>query len=130
MFNNETDHVHIIHNSSEATERGSRLSFYTLGTTDNSNYSIEFTDEPKQEIGRFYTIEGQFKNNSNKHFTTVELNFSLLNKDGDKIGDVHAYCDGLNSNQTWKFVAGNSTVLEINERAVSAILDDVIYTTL
>ena len=130
LFASKADSIHIIHNSSEAIEHGARMSFYTLGTTENTDYTIKFNEEPKQEINRFYTVEGEFTNNTDKHFTTVELNFSLLDKNGNKVGDIHGYCDGLNPGQTWKFVASNSKVFETNIHATSAILDDVIYTTL
>ena len=130
LFANEVDSVHVIHNSSEATEHGAKISFYTLGTTKNTDYTIEFNNKPKQEINHFYTIEGKFTNNTDKHFTTVELNFSLLDKEGNKVGDVHGYCDGLNSGQTWKFVADNSKAFKTDTPVISAILDDVIYTML
>ena len=94
-----TDRTHVIHNSSQMAEHGVRVGYYVLGTTENDNYIIKFDDEPQQEMNNFYTIKGNFKNNSGKHFTTVELNFSLLDKNNNKVGDISAYCDGLNDGQ-------------------------------
>ena len=123
------DRTHLIHSSSEMAEHGSRVGYYILGSTENENYEIEF-NEPEQDVNKFYTIEGTFVNTSGSHFTTVELSFSLLDKDGNKISDAHAYCDGLNSNQTWKFVATNSSSQPymLKDTVASAILDDVLYT--
>lgn len=123
-----TDRTHIIHNSSKMAEQGARVGYYVLGTTENDKYNIEFDDELKQKEPGYYSIEGNFTNNSDKHFTTVELNFSLLDKDGNKVGDIYAYCDGLNANQVWKFTAINSEIFKTDVNATSAILDNVIYT--
>lgn len=125
---NNIDRTHVIHNSSEMAEHGARVGYYVLGTTENDNYSIKFNDKPQQEIKNFYTVEGMFTNNSGQHFTTVELNFSLLDKNGNKVGDIFAYCDGLNADQTWSFKAVNSKIIEPNSPVISATLDNVIYT--
>ena len=125
---NGTDRTHVIHNSSEMAEHGVRVGYYVLGTTENNNYIIEFDDKPQQEVDDFYIVKGKFKNNSGQHFTTVELNFSLLDKDNNKVGDVFAYCDGLNDGQVWSFKATNSQMIKPDSQAVSAILDNVIYT--
>lgn len=124
----DADRTHIIHNSSKMAERGVRVGYYVLGTTENENYVIEFDDKPQQEIHHYYTVKGTFKNNSNEHFTTVELNFSLLDKNNNKVGDIFAYCDGLNPDQTWSFKAVNSNIIDSDSLVTSAILDSVIYT--
>lgn len=122
------DRTHVIHSSSEMAERGARVGYYVLGTTENDNYIIEFDDKPQQEINNYYTVRGTFKNNSQDHFTTVELNFSLLDKNGNKVGDVFAYCNGLNPDQTWSFKAVNPNIINSDSLITSAILDSVIYT--
>ena len=45
-------------------------------------------------------INGLFTNETDEHFTIVELNFSLLDGEGNKVGDAYAECDGLNPGQT------------------------------
>ena len=90
----------MIHSSSEAAEHGAKLVLYTLGSEENTEYAIDFDATPQQDIGSIYNVNGTFTNTSDKHFTSVELNFSLLDKDGNKIGDTFAYCDGLNAGQT------------------------------
>ena len=123
-----TDRTHVVHNSSKIAEHGVRVGYYVLGTTENEKYTIEFNDEIKQGDNNLYSTTGMFTNNSDTHFTTVELNFSLLDKDNNKVGDIHAYCDGLNPGQTWAFKTDYLQNSELSSQPVSAILDDVIYT--
>ena len=126
---NQSNRVHVVHSTSEMAERGARVVLYGLGDQENDDYDISFNDMP-QGKNKIYNVEGSFKNTSNKHFTTVELNFSLLDKNGNKIGDAYAQCDGLNTGQTWKFYATNNKPIEISAVAVKVILDDVIITML
>lgn len=101
---------------------------YYLGGQDTSDYRIEFNNNPEHPIARFYNTSGEFTNTTESHFSSVELNFSLLDKDSNKIGDLKAYCDGLCPGQTWKFVASTQTNLEVDATGVNVMLDDVIIT--
>jgi hypothetical protein len=132
IVSNEADSVHVVHNSSKMAEHGARIAFYNLGTTKTESYEINFDENPYHSVNRFYTIGGTFTNKTDRHFTTIELNFSLLDENNNKIGDAYARCDGLNPGQTWSFEAENTTILKLDEqdRAVTAVLDDVIYTVL
>lgn len=123
-----TDRTHVIHNSSTMAEHGVRVGYYVLGTTENEKYTVEFNDKIKEENDNFYYTAGIFTNNSDEHFTTVELNFSLIDKNNNKVGDIHAYCDGLNSGQTWAFKTDSLQKSELYSQPISVILDDVIYT--
>lgn len=130
LFSGQVGRVHIIHSSNEMADRGAKIVLYNLGNEKTNIYDINFNDVPQKNAGRIYNIEGSFTNTFDKHFTTVELNFSLLDKDGNKIGDAFTSCSGLNTGQTWNFSATNNKVIETNTQAVSVILDDVIITTL
>lgn len=130
LISYEADSVHVVHNSSEMAEEGARIVFYNLGTTKSNSYDITYKEEPEQHINRFYIIKGEFKNITERHFTTVKLNFSLLDKNGNKVGDAYAFCDGLDTNQTWEFSAENTVILGEDLHAAAAVLDDVIYTVL
>lgn len=123
----QADRIHVIHNSSRMAERGVRVGFYVLGTNNNDNYTIKFNNKPEKK-NNSYIVNGQFTNKSDEHFTTVELNFSLLDKNKNKIGDIFAYCNGLNANQTWDFTAVDLQNFKLNGNVDSVILDDVIYT--
>lgn len=73
---------------------------YILGTEESNKYKIKYNDKPEDAIAHRYAIDGLFTNETEEHFATIELNFSLLDKQGNKIGDAYASCDGLNSKQT------------------------------
>lgn len=130
LVSHEADSIHVVHNSSEMAEQGARIIFYNLGTTESSSYNISYSDKPQQSANRFYTVNGEFINITERHFTSIELNFSLLDKSGNKIGDAYAFCEGLNPNQTWKFCAENTKMLGDGLHATSVVLDDIIYTVL
>jgi len=130
FISHEADSIHIVHNSSEMAEEGARIVFYNLGATESNSYNINYNDEPEQSVNRFYIVSGEFTNTTERHFTTVKLNFSLLDKSGNKIGDAYAFCDGLDPNQTWEFKAENTIRLGEELYAASAVLDDVIYSVL
>ena len=98
---------------------------YILGSQKTSDYRISFDETPAHSMGKIYTIEGEFKNTTEGHFSFVELNFSLLNEEGAKIGDLKAHCEGLSPGQTWRFVASNQTNTDINGAGYSVMLDDV-----
>ena len=129
MLPHQVNRVHILHSSSAMSEHGARAVLYALGNEDNDVYEINFNSKP-QENGKIYNIDGTLKNISDKHFTSIELNFSLLDKDGNKIGDAFARCDGLNVEQLWKFSATNNQTIETDSKVTKVILDDAIITTL
>ena len=129
MLPHQVNRIHVLHSSSKMSEQGARVVLYALGNEDNDVYEINFSPKP-QENGKIYNINGTLKNISDKHFTSIELNFSLLDKDGNKIGDAFARCNGLNTEQTWEFSATNNQIIETDSKITEVILDDAIITTL
>lgn len=117
------------HGITQVIDENNRIDYfqihYILGSEESDKYSINYSSQPETVVTNRYGISGLFVNETNEHFTAVELNFSLLDKDGNKIGDAYANCNGLNSKQGWNFIATNMNVIEVNAKAVSAILDDV-----
>lgn len=98
---------------------------YILGSQKTSDYRISFDETPAHLMGKNYTIEGEFKNTTEGHFSSVELNFSLLDEEGKKIDDLKACCDGLSPGQAWKFVAANEPDSNINGAGYTVMLDTV-----
>lgn len=79
---------------------------YYLGGTDSSDYRIDFNKNPDYDtIKQCYKTEGVFTNTTEGHMKSVKLNFSLLDKDGNKIYGLTADCTGLHPGQSWKFLA-------------------------
>lgn len=123
-------HTGIFNNSANMVKIENQIAqddiHYYLNDEQSSDYKIEFNDIPEHPVAKFYEVSGLFTNTSDRHFKSIELDFSLLDKDKNKIGDLKAYCDGLNAGQSWMFTATNQTNLEVNVAGVEVILDDVI----
>ena len=99
---------------------------YYLGGMDSSDYRIDFNKNPDYDtIKQCYKTEGVFTNTTEGHMKSVKLNFSLLDKDGNKIYGLTADCTGLHPGQSWKFLAiSQSDLRGIPE--CSVMLDSVI----
>ena len=98
--------------------------FYHLESqAPSSEYSIDYDKVPSALSNKVYYVDGFFTNSSEKHFNSIRLKFSLLDKDKNKIGTAIAYCDGLAAGQVWKFSASNTAVIESKAVVVSAALD-------
>ena len=74
----------------------------------SSEYSIDYNDKPSYSDSK-YQIEGYLVNISERHFSSIELKFSLFDVDNNKIGDAIAKCEGLSPGQQWKFTATNTS---------------------
>lgn len=98
---------------------------YILGSQKTSDYRISFDETPAHSMGGNYTIEGEFKNTTEGHFSFIELNFSLLDEEGKKIDDLKACCGGLSPGQAWKFIATNEPDSDINGAGYTVMLDAV-----
>ena len=72
---------------------------YLLGTEGSDQYVLTYDNVPTSIAENHYTIKGEFVNETEEHFAAIELNFSLLDKEGNKIGDAYASCNGLNPAQ-------------------------------
>lgn len=76
----------------------------------SSEYSIDYDAKPSY-LDSKYQIEGYFINISERHFSSIELKFSLFDEDNNKIGDAVARCEGLSPSQQWKFTATNTNII-------------------
>ena len=98
---------------------------YILGSQKTSDYRISFDETPTHSMGENYAIEGEFKNTTEGHFSSIELSFSLLNEEGKKIDDLKACCGGLSPGQAWKFIAINEPDSKVNGAGYTVMLDAV-----
>ena len=116
------DHISFTQTSHEQTATNE---IHYLGGADSSDYYIEFNNELKRTSDGF-EIEGLFVNTTKKHMRSIELNFSLLDQDNNKIDDLIISCNGLHSEQAWKF--STKTNLDIDISSITIMLDDVTVT--
>ena len=98
---------------------------YILGLNSSDKYTIDYNSTPEVVNENHFHVNGLFTNETDEHFTIVELNFSLLDGEGNKVGDAYAECDGLNPGQTWNFTAITRSTSETKIDATAVILDDV-----
>jgi len=88
-----------VHPHEETVNVAHRAEYYTK-IEEMDKYQLVYGNVPKQTIAQFYAVEGTFTNTTEDHLVSVELNFSLLDKNDMKIGDVYATCDGLKPGET------------------------------
>ena len=136
------DHISFTQTSHEQTATNE---IHYLGGADSSDYYIEFNNELKRTSDGF-EIEGLFVNTTKKHkcqdagsiqetaaaFSKAE-NASILFvkifmkcQENNKIDDLIISCNGLHSEQAWKF--STKTNLDIDISSITIMLDDVTVT--
>ena len=78
----------------------------TNATTASAKYSI--TDEAVDTTSKPYStqITGTFTNTTNKAFSSVSIEYTIFDADGNQIGTASAYTGVLEPNTPWKFEAG------------------------
>lgn len=115
----------IVQLTNENNEIDYPQTYYALGIDESDKYKIEYAVKPETINKGYYKINGSFVNETGKHFAAIKLNFSLLDKNKSKVGDIYAECDGLNPKQAWSFTAMNTAPLEIDEKVTEVVLDDI-----
>ncbi|MCK9583053.1 MAG: FxLYD domain-containing protein [Endomicrobiales bacterium] len=56
-------------------------------------------------------IEGKVRNNTDKVYSYVEIDFNLYDRDGNQVGSTMAYVTNLEANGVWRFRAA---VFDVN----------------
>lgn len=79
------------------------------GETTTTTAASKFTYQiDKQYVGDYdigYYIEGFVKNNTNKEYSYIQIEFVCYDKDGNNLGTALDNSNNLLANQTWKFKA-------------------------
>lgn len=68
-------------------------------------FTYEITNQYSDELGISYYIEGSLKNNKNKDYSYVQIEFVCYDSDGNNLGTAMDNTNNLLGNQTWKFKA-------------------------
>lgn len=71
---------------------------------EKENFSYKISKEYTDEIGSHY-IEGAVKNNNNKNYSYVQIEFVCYDKKGNNLGTAVDNTNNLGANETWKFKA-------------------------
>lgn len=66
-------------------------------------YTIDSAGPDEYNIG--YYIEGTVKNNKNKEYSYVQIEFICYDRDGNNLGTAIDNTNNLLGNETWKFKA-------------------------
>lgn len=74
-------------------------------SSSKDNFSYEVTNSYPTEYDLWYYIEGTVKNNSNKDYSYVQIEFICYDKDGNNIGTAMDNTSNLGAYETWKFKA-------------------------
>ncbi len=78
------------------------------GTTEPKKTELELLKGHKgyaDEYGTFYYIEGTVKNNTDKDYSYVDIEFNVYDKNGNNLGSCYDNNSNLEANGTWKFKA-------------------------
>lgn len=67
-------------------------------------FSHEISNEYTDSIGTHY-IEGIVKNENDKEYSYVQIDFVCYDKDGNNLGTAMDNTNNLGANETWKFKA-------------------------
>ena len=87
---------------------------------EQENFDHDITNEYTDSIGTHY-IEGTLKNNNNKEYSYLQIEFVCYDADGNNLGTALDNTNNLGSNETWKFKAmllstsGEATKCEFKE---------------
>ncbi len=68
-------------------------------------FTYEVTKQYADEYGMSYCIEGSVKNNKDKDYSYVQIEFVCYDADGNNLGTAIDNTNNLLGNQTWKFKA-------------------------
>lgn len=71
---------------------------------EKEKFSYEVTNEYTDAIGAHY-IEGIVKNNNDKNYSYLQVEFVCYDKDGNNLGTALDNTNNLGANETWKFKA-------------------------
>ncbi len=74
-------------------------------TTSGEKFSYEVTNQYADEYGFSYYIEGTVKNNKDKEYSYVQIEFVCYDSDGNNLGTAIDNTNNLLGNETWKFKA-------------------------
>lgn len=98
--------------------RNQALDDYELSSPVSSykkdNFSYEVSNSYADEYGISYYIEGKVKNNSNKDYSYVEIEFVCYDAEGNNLGTVVDNTNNLMAYETWKF-KGMALFNDIND---------------
>lgn len=68
-------------------------------------FTYEISSQYSDDYGFAYYIEGSVKNNKNKDYSYVQIEFVCYDSDGNNLGTAIDNTNNLLGNQTWKFKA-------------------------
>lgn len=68
-------------------------------------FSYEITSQYADEYGFSYYIEGSVKNNKDKDYSYVQIEFICYDAEGNNLGTAIDNTNNLLGNETWKFKA-------------------------
>lgn len=68
-------------------------------------FTYEITNQYADEYGFSYYIEGSVKNNKDKDYSYVEIEFVCYDAEGNNLGTAIDNTNNLLGNETWKFKA-------------------------
>lgn len=71
----------------------------------SEKFTYEITNEYADEFGLSYYIEGSVKNNRDKEYSYVQIEFVCYDSDGNNLGTAIDNTNNLLGNETWKFKA-------------------------
>lgn len=77
------------------------------GNNDNKveKFSYEVTKQYADDYGISYYIEGSVKNNKDKDYSYVQIEFVCYDAEGNNLGTAIDNTNNLLGNQTWKYKA-------------------------
>lgn len=94
-------------NQAEETESVSEEESSQTGTTEKKENLVleDGYSGSLDEYGAFYYIEGYVKNNSDKDYEYVQIEFIAYDSEGNTLGSCYDYTSSLEANGRWKFKA-------------------------
>ena len=72
---------------------------------ENNKFTLSDDKGYSDDAGYAYYIEGTVKNNTNKDYSYVQIEFNVYDKDGSIIGSCFDNINNLEGNGTWKIKA-------------------------
>lgn len=91
----------------ENAQEGNVINNNNSSTTNQQKekFTYEITSQYADDYGFAYYIEGVVKNNKDKDYSYVQIEFVCYDKDGNNLGTAIDNTNNLLGNQTWKFKA-------------------------
>ena len=84
------------------------LSFNTACLSTDSNFNVSNTNmsvDYSSYLGYTAEITGTLKNNSHKNYRYVQIEFSVYNSSGIKLGTAYANATSIGAGESWNFTA-------------------------